>query len=58
MYHKYSKSYERERMSTSDVLKVLNLRTFKTSRVTINPEIHQQVHTIIYFFFFTFDVQI
>ena len=25
-----------------------NLRTFKTSRVTINPEMHEQVHTIIY----------
>ena len=55
------KSYERECisrfMSTSDVLKVLkiaravgkcNLRTFKTSRVTINPEMHEQVHTIFY----------
>ena len=57
----YKKSYERECisgfMSTSDVLKVLkfarvvgeyNLRTFKTSRVTINPEMHEQVHTIFY----------
>ena len=44
-------------MGTSDVLKVLkiaravgecNLRTFKTSRVTINHEIHEQVHTIFY----------
>ena len=42
-------------MGTSDVLKVLkiaravgecNLRTFKTSRVTINHEMHEQVHTI------------
>ena len=42
-------------MGTSDVLKVLkiaravgeyNLRTFKTSRVTINYEMHKQVHTI------------
>ena len=59
--NKYRKSYERECisgfMSTSDVLKVLkiaravgecNLRTFKTSRVTINPEMHEQVHTIFY----------
>ena len=59
--YKYRKSYERECisgfMSTSDVLKVLkiaravgecNLRTFKTSRVTINPEMHEQVHTIFY----------
>ena len=36
-------------MSTSDVLKVLTtLRTFRTLRVTINPEIHEQVHTIFY----------
>ena len=44
-------------MGTSDVLKVLkiaravrecNLRTFKTSRVTINDEMHEQVHTIFY----------
>ena len=44
-------------MSTSDVLKVLkiaqavgdcNLRNFKTSRVTTNPEMHEQVHTIFY----------
>ena len=56
----YRKSHERECISwfmgTSDVLKVLkiaravhvgecNLRTFKTSRVTIN---HEQVHTIFY----------
>ena len=42
-------------MGTSDVLKVLkiaravgecNLGTFKTSRVTINHEMHEQVHTI------------
>ena len=42
----------------SDVLKVLkiaraigecNLRTFKTSRVTINHEMHEQVHTIFYY---------
>ena len=59
--NKYRKSYERECisgfMSTSDVLKVLkiaravgdcNLRTLKTSRVTINPEMHEQVHTIFY----------
>ena len=58
---KHRKSYERECisgfMSTSHVLKLLkiaravvecNLRTFKTSRVTINPEIHEQVHTIFY----------
>ena len=57
----YRKSYERECISwfmgTSDVLKVLkiaravgecNLRTFKTSRVTINHEMHEQVHTIFY----------
>ena len=57
--NKYRKSYERECISwfmgTSDVLKVLkiaravgecNLRTFKTSRVTINHEMHEQVHTI------------
>ena len=25
-----------------------NLRTFKTSQVTINPEMHEQVHTIFY----------
>ena len=56
---KYRKSYECEGisgfMSTSDVLKILkiarvtgesNLRTFKTSQVTINPEMHEQVHTI------------
>ena len=45
-------------MGTSDVLKVLkiaraigkyNLRTFKTSRVTINHEMHKQVHTIFYY---------
>ena len=44
-------------MGTSDVLKVLkiaravgefNLRTFKTSRVTINHEMHEQVNTIFY----------
>ena len=44
-------------IATSDVLKVLkiaravgecNLRTFKTSRVTINHEMHEQVHTIFY----------
>ena len=44
-------------MGTSDVLKVLkiartvgecNLGTFKTSRVTINHEMHEQVHTIFY----------
>ena len=44
-------------MGTSDVLKVLkiaraigkcNLRIFKTSRVTINHEMHEQVHTVFY----------
>ena len=44
-------------MGTSDVLKVLkiaravgecNLRTFKTSRVTINHEMHEKVYTIFY----------
>ena len=44
-------------MGTSDVLKVLkiaravgecNLRTFKTSQVTINHEMHEQVHTVFY----------
>ena len=44
-------------MGTSDVLKVLkiaravgecNLGTFKTSRVTINHEMHEQVHKIFY----------
>ena len=44
-------------MGTNDVLKVLkiaravgecNLRTLKTSRVTINHEMHEQVHTIFY----------
>ena len=44
-------------MGTSDVLKVLklaraggdcNLRTFKTSRVTINYEMHEQLDTIFY----------
>ena len=44
-------------MGTSDVLKVLkiaravgecNLRTFKTSRVTINHERYEQVHMIFY----------
>ena len=57
----YRKSYESECISwfmgTSDVLKVFkiaravgecNLRTFKTSRVTINHEMHEQVHTIFY----------
>ena len=57
----YRKSYERQFISwfmgTSDVLKVLkialaygscNLRTFKTSRVTINHEMHEQVYTIFY----------
>ena len=48
-------------MGTSDVLKVLkiaravgecNLRTFKTSRVTINHEMHEQVHTIIYLLYY------
>ena len=46
-------------MGTSDVLKVLkiaqavgeyNLRTFKTSRVTINDEMHEQVHTIFIYY--------
>ena len=59
-WYMYRKSYERECISrfmgTSDVLKVLkiartvgecNLRTFKTSRVTINHEMHEQVHTIV-----------
>ena len=59
--NKYIKSYEREciswYMGTSDVLKVLklaraggdcNLRTFKTSRVTINHEMHEQLDTIFY----------
>ena len=58
---KYRKSYERECISwfmgTSDVLKVLkiaravgecNLGIFKTSRVTINHEMHEQVHMIFY----------
>ena len=40
-------------MSTSDVLKVLNLKTFKTSRVTINPEMHEQVHTIFLFIIYS-----
>ena len=44
-------------MGKSDVLKVLkiaravgecNLGTSKTSRVTINHEMHEQVHTIFY----------
>ena len=44
-------------MGISDVLKVLkilravsdcNLRTWKTSLVTINHEMHEQVHTIFY----------
>ena len=44
-------------MGTSDVLKVFkiaravgecNLRTFKTSRLTINHEMHEQVQTIFY----------
>ena len=44
-------------MSTSNVLKDLkiaravsecNLRTFKTSRVIINHEMHEQLHTIFY----------
>ena len=47
-------------MGTSDVLKVLkiaravgecNLRTFKTSRVTINHGMYEQVHTIFYLLF-------
>ena len=50
-------------MGTSDVLKVLkiaravgecNLRTFKTSRVTINHEMHEQVHTIFYLLYSRF----
>ena len=49
-------------MSTSDVLKVLkiaravgesNLRTFKTSRVTINPEMHEQVHDFLFIIYLT-----
>ena len=28
-----------------------NLRTFKTSRVTINHEMHVQVHTLFYLFY-------
>ena len=64
---KYRKSYERKCISwfmgTSDVLKVLkiaqaigecNLRTFKTSRVTINHEMHEQVHTIFYLLYSRF----
>ena len=63
--NKYGKSYERKCisgfMSTSDVLKVLkiagavaecNLRNFKTSRVTINLEMHKQVHTIFFYYIF------
>ena len=66
-YNKYRKSYERECilwfMGTSDVLKVLkiaralgecNLRTFKTSRVTINHKMHEQVHTIFYLLYSRF----
>ena len=50
-------------MGTSDVLKVLkiaravgecNLRTFKTSRVTINHEMQEQVHTIFYLLYSLF----
>ena len=40
-------------MSTSDVLKVLKIKTFKTSRVTINPEMHEQVHTILLFIIYS-----
>ena len=29
------------------------LRTFKTSRVTINHEMHEQVHTIVLFIIFS-----
>ena len=45
-------------MGTIDVVKVLkiepavsesHLRTFKTSQVPINHEMHEQVHTIIYY---------
>ena len=67
----YRKSYERECISwfmgTSDVLKVLkiaravgecNLRTFKTSRVTINHEMHEQVHMIFYLLYSQICVQI
>ena len=63
----YRKSYEHECISwfmgTSDVLKVLkiaravgecNLRTFKTSRVTINHEMQEQVHTIFYLLYSLF----
>ena len=51
---KYRKSYERGCisgfMSTSDVFESSqDLRTFKTSRVTINPEMQKQVHTIFLF---------
>ena len=31
-----------------------NLRTFKTSRVTINHEMHEQVHTIFYLLYSRF----
>ena len=50
------KSYECECisgfMSTSDVLNIeCNLRTFKTSRVTINPEMHYiYIHIYIYIY--------
>ena len=52
----YRRSYERECitwcMGTSDVFKVAvgecNLRTLKTSRVTINHVMHEQIHTIFY----------
>ena len=59
-YNTYRKSYERECisgfMSTSDVLKFLkiaravgecNLRTFKTSRVLINPEMHSRSYDFL-----------
>ena len=60
----YRKSYERECitifMGTSGVLKGFkiaraiskcNLRTLKTSRVTINHVMHEQVHTIFFYYY-------
>ena len=43
---KYRKSYKREGCFKSSQ----NLRTFKTSRVTINPEMHEPLHTIFYLY--------
>ena len=45
---KYRKSYERDCISGFMSTKLSKLRTFKTSRVTTNPEMHEQDHANFY----------